>query len=152
MAKHDNKKKHAIVHVIYGKQKHNFLSKSCYDGTALFIVKYPKMLSFSLVAEAIAGLIYHRPSGENFSFLQSNHSLSLNLVNTRTSITYYVQLRFSTSSLWNISHLIKAEENWPSKSYQQNGFFKSHQPTIGCTDLGTDSLKNCLALSQSKNV
>ena len=27
------------------------------------------MLSFSLVAEALAGLIYHRPSGENFSFL-----------------------------------------------------------------------------------
>ena len=43
---------------------------------------------------------------------ESNHSLSLNLVNTRTSITYYVQLRFSTSSPWNISHLIKAEENW----------------------------------------
>ena len=27
------------------------------------------MLSFSLVAEALMGLIYHRPSGENFSFL-----------------------------------------------------------------------------------
>ena len=26
------------------------------------------MLSFSLVAEALTGLIYHRPSGENFSF------------------------------------------------------------------------------------
>ena len=26
------------------------------------------MLSFSLVAEALMGLIYHRPSGENFSF------------------------------------------------------------------------------------
>ena len=25
------------------------------------------MLSFSLVAEALKGLIYHRPSGENFS-------------------------------------------------------------------------------------
>ena len=46
---------------------------------------------------------------------ESNHSLSLNLVNRRTSITYYVQLRFSTSSPWNISHLTKVEENWPSK-------------------------------------
>ena len=27
------------------------------------------MLSFSLVAEALMGLIYHRPSGENFSFV-----------------------------------------------------------------------------------
>ena len=33
----------------------------------LFSVKYSKMLSFSLVAEALTGLIYHRPSGENFS-------------------------------------------------------------------------------------
>ena len=27
------------------------------------------MLSFSLVAEALTGLIYHRPSGENSKFL-----------------------------------------------------------------------------------
>ena len=27
------------------------------------------MLSFSLVAEALLGLIYHRPSDENFSFV-----------------------------------------------------------------------------------
>ena len=26
------------------------------------------MLSFSMVAEALTGLIYRRPSGENFSF------------------------------------------------------------------------------------
>ena len=30
------------------------------------------MLSFSLVAEALTGLIYHRPSGENSKFA-SNH-------------------------------------------------------------------------------
>ena len=29
------------------------------------------MLSFSLVAEALTGLIYHRPSGENFSFVDT---------------------------------------------------------------------------------
>ena len=29
------------------------------------------MLSFSLVAEALTGLIYHRPSGENSKFLPS---------------------------------------------------------------------------------
>ena len=34
----------------------------------LFNVKYTKMLSFSLVAEALTGLIYHRPSGENSKF------------------------------------------------------------------------------------
>ena len=33
-----------------------------------FSVKYSKMLSFSLVAEALTGLIYHRPSGEKFLF------------------------------------------------------------------------------------
>ena len=34
----------------------------------LFDVKYTKMLSFSLVAEALTGLIYYRPSGENSNF------------------------------------------------------------------------------------
>ena len=35
------------------------------------------MLSFSLVAEALTGLIYHRPLGENskFAFAFRNHSL-----------------------------------------------------------------------------
>ena len=32
-------------------------------------VKYTKMLSFSLVTEALTGLIYHRPPGENSKFL-----------------------------------------------------------------------------------
>ena len=36
-------------------------------------------------------------------------------MNTRTSITYNVQLRFTTSSPWNMSHPTKVEENWPSK-------------------------------------
>ena len=65
---------------------------------------------------------WQRPSAwsivtHGWKFLQceSNHSPSLDLVNTRTSITYYVQLRFSTSWPWNISHLTKVEENWPSK-------------------------------------
>ena len=35
------------------------------------------MLSFSQVAEALMGLIYHRPSGENFS---SSQGLSLNSI------------------------------------------------------------------------
>ena len=30
------------------------------------------MLSFALVAEALTGLIYHRPSGENSSFVFQN--------------------------------------------------------------------------------
>ena len=34
------------------------------------------MLSFSLVAEALTGLIYHRPSGENSKFLPSLFSLN----------------------------------------------------------------------------
>ena len=33
-----------------------------------FYVKNTKMLSFFLVAEALTGLIYHRPPGENSSF------------------------------------------------------------------------------------
>ena len=44
-----------------------------------------------------------------------NHSLSSDLVKTRTSITYNVQLRFTTSLPWNISHPTKVKENWPSK-------------------------------------
>ena len=34
------------------------------------------MLSFSLVAEALTGLIYHRPSGENSKFAFRKQSLS----------------------------------------------------------------------------
>ena len=37
-------------------------------------VKYTKMLCFFLIAEALTGLIYHRPPGENSSF--RFHSLS----------------------------------------------------------------------------
>ena len=33
-----------------------------------FYVKYTEMLSFFLVAEALTGLIYHRPLDENSSF------------------------------------------------------------------------------------
>ena len=42
-----------------------------------FHVEYAKMLSFFLVAEALTGLIYHRPPGENSRFhlpLRSRHS------------------------------------------------------------------------------
>ena len=35
------------------------------------------MLSFSLVAEALTGLIYHRPSGENSKFLFSFLSMRM---------------------------------------------------------------------------
>ena len=45
-----------------------FFSREQFTCSELFNVKYSKMLSFSLVAEALMGLIYHRPSGENFSF------------------------------------------------------------------------------------
>ena len=34
----------------------------------LFYVKHTKTLNFSLVAEALAGLIYHSPSDENSNF------------------------------------------------------------------------------------
>ena len=47
----------------------------------LFNVKYSKMLSFSLVAEALPGLIYHRPPGENSSFLLRKNQIG---TNTRT--------------------------------------------------------------------
>ena len=35
------------------------------------------MLSFSLVAEALTGLIYHRPSGENSKFAHSKETFKL---------------------------------------------------------------------------
>ena len=41
----------------------------------LFSFKYSKMLSFSQVAEALMGLIYHRPSGENFSSVLQVHNI-----------------------------------------------------------------------------
>ena len=43
------------------------LTKNNNKTDELFSFKYSKMLSFSQVAEALTGLIYHRPSGENFS-------------------------------------------------------------------------------------
>ena len=45
------------------------------------------MLSFSLVAEALAGLIYHRPSGENFSLF-----FEVALTRFGSSISPYVPL------------------------------------------------------------
>ena len=45
----------------------------------LFSVKYTKMLSFSLVAEALTDLIYHRPSGQNSNFQFTFHERILML-------------------------------------------------------------------------
>ena len=100
---------------------------------------------------------------------------------TRTSITYYFQLRFTTSSPWNISRPTKVEENniyikwkvlsngavyWKCNQSRTANICKAkihvlndqvirrvnehthnrivHQPTIGYTDLSTDSFKKCL--------
>ena len=41
----------------------------------LFYVKYTKTLSFSLVVEALMGLTYHRPVGENCSFSSGSREL-----------------------------------------------------------------------------
>ena len=46
------------------------------------------MLSFSLVAEALTGLIYHRPSGENSKFLPSASDLPQWLATFSTSDTF----------------------------------------------------------------
>ena len=46
------------------------------------------MLSFSPVAEALAGLIYHRPSGENFSFVDDKI-----LVKTRNRDPHYEEIK-----------------------------------------------------------
>ena len=55
--------------MIYRKQNTQFPIRNNQDRTGeRFNVKYSKMLSFSLVVEALMDLIYHRPSGENFSF------------------------------------------------------------------------------------
>ena len=39
----------------------------------LFYVKHTKTLSFSLVAEILTNLVYHRSPGENSSFQFSSH-------------------------------------------------------------------------------
>ena len=43
------------------------------------------MLSFSLVAEALTGLIYHRPSGENSSFAVVHTCLMMGKASLETS-------------------------------------------------------------------
>ena len=70
MAKHDNKISHCccdISQVEHPISHPKCLTKKNNRTDELYSVKYSKMLSFSLVAEALTGLIYHRPSGENFS-------------------------------------------------------------------------------------
>ena len=76
----------------------------------LFNVKYTKMLSFSLVAEALTGLIYHRPLGENSKFLPS---LVLNCMLDSLVNTHHLQ-QYSPSSLhywssWIMSDQTKVE-------------------------------------------
>ena len=41
------------------------------NGAIFSMLSILKALSFSLVAEALTGLIYHRPAGESSSFSQS---------------------------------------------------------------------------------
>ena len=53
-----------------------------------FYVMYTKMLSFSLVAETLTGLIYPRPSGENSNFQFRIPSIKFSLLNTRPQIFY----------------------------------------------------------------
>ena len=71
MAKHDNKNISLLLWYIASRTP-NFTfemanQKKNNRTDELFTFKYSKMLSFSQVAEALTGLIYHRPSGENFS-------------------------------------------------------------------------------------
>ena len=82
------------------------------------------MLSFSSVAEA-----YRpdppSPAGVNFflTVTESNHSLSLNLVNARTSITYYVQLRFSTSYFMTMTY-ITSNKGGRKLAFENNIYIK----------------------------
>ena len=50
------------------------------------------MLSFSLVAEALTGLIYHRPTGENSKFLPSLNSVYKVLTVEHTSQDHFTQV------------------------------------------------------------
>ena len=75
----------------------------------LFNVKYTKMLSFSLVAEALTGLIYHRPSGENSIFLPLVLNCMLDsLVNTN-HLQQYSPFSLHYWSSWIMSDQTKVE-------------------------------------------
>ena len=73
------------------------------------------MLSFSLVAEALTGLIYHRPSGENskfaktFCLMMGEASLETSPKNTMiqdmiNSETIWIQLNRQTQTYLSVLH------------------------------------------------
>ena len=79
----------------------------------LFSVKYSKMLSFSQVAEALMGLIYHRPSGENFSSrtdqagTTDERILMLTLKQADVRLEYKARVRFALPYSWlNINWIV----------------------------------------------
>ena len=56
------------------------------------------MLSFSLVAEALTGLIYHRPSGENSNFqfsMNSSKTMTIAMTKSRSGGVFEVLGRCS---------------------------------------------------------
>ena len=55
------------------------------NGVIFSMLSILKMLSFFLVTQALAGLIYHRPVGENFS-LQYTLCLMMGEVSLETSL------------------------------------------------------------------
>ena len=75
------------------------------------------MLSFSLVAEALTGLIYHRPSGKNSKF-HSWFLLKDSLTNIDTSITTQDELEELAVTL--CDKLMKAVDTSTPKVYSRN--------------------------------
>ena len=71
------------------------------------------MLSFSLVAEALTGLIYHRPSGENSKFLPHHQEarqkriLMLTLKQADVRLENKARVRFALPYSWpNINWIV----------------------------------------------
>ena len=91
MAKHNKITKPIKIWPIGSKTiARNFLSTKSWEVRTVdpFYVKYTKMLSFSLVAEALTGLIYHRPSGENSNF-QFEFTLACLVAEPLTGLIYH---------------------------------------------------------------
>ena len=106
------------------------------------------MLSFSLVAEALTGLIYHRPSGENSKFAHSHSNSVYKLLtveytspdhSTQVFIIRHNGIRqikqgWIYTPLRHVKHKVRKNGVvcWECLC-QPNGLFKNHQPTRGYT-------------------
>ena len=72
-----------------------------------------KMLSIFLVAEALTGLIYHRPVGENFNF-QFNELIQFTLPDDGRSISQHVTKDNMIQDMINSDNMNSTESTIPN--------------------------------------